>query len=59
MAIAVHAHKLAESISTWVQAQLGWRQPVSIQQIEWGDGDEPLLEVQSVKSSASLWDIAR
>ena len=52
------AHLLSEA-SSWQQAQLGWRRPVSILQIEWGNGKQPLLELQSVRSSTTLWDIAR
>lgn len=45
------------------QARLGWRTPVNIEHVEWGDlseeGGRAVVEVQSIKSSASLWDMAR
>jgi hypothetical protein len=46
-----------------VQASLGWRRPVSIQQLRWGErggaASAPLVDVAAMKSSAALWDIAR
>lgn len=48
-------------LGSW-QAKLGWRKPVDIEQIRWGDSSAPdanaLVEVQSIKSSTSLWDVA-
>ena len=47
----------------WLQASLGWRRPISIQQIRWGgqgsQDRQPLVEVASVKSSVPLWDMTR
>ena len=46
-----------------MQASLGWRRPLSIQELRWGErgsiASAPLVDVASVKSSASLWDIGR
>ncbi|CAL8464610.1 g4145 [Coccomyxa elongata] len=46
------------------QASLGWRKPVNIENVQWGDraseaAGGPLVEVPSIRSSASLWDIAK
>ncbi|EIE19123.1 hypothetical protein COCSUDRAFT_59606 [Coccomyxa subellipsoidea C-169] len=45
------------------QASLGWRKPVNIEHVEWGDlseaGGSAVVEVPSIRSSASLWEIAR
>lgn len=55
-------------LTSWVlnlnQANLGWRKPVNIENVQWGDraseaAGSPLVEVPSITSSASLWDIAK